>query len=126
LLFISLAAVSGNPVFDAVGSMCIGVVLIVISVFLSLRVQSLLVGRSADPLIQEAIDKVIQDDEDIEQVFNTITMQMGPYTMLAAKVKLKSGIEIDTAVDDINDLEARLKGEIPNLKWCFIEPDVDD
>ncbi|MCH8302111.1 MAG: cation diffusion facilitator family transporter [Proteobacteria bacterium] len=126
LLFISLAAISGNPIFDAIGSMCIGVVLIVISVFLSLRMQSLLVGRSADPLIQEAIDKVIRDNEDIEQVFNTITMQMGPYTMLAAKIKLRSGIDIDTAVDDINALEVRLKEEIPNLKWCFIEPDVMD
>ena len=126
LLFISLAAISGNPVFDAIGSMCIGVVLIVISVFLTLRMQSLLVGRSADPLIREAIDKVIRDNEDIEQVFNTITMQMGPYTMLAAKIKLRSGIDIDTAVDDINALEVRLKEEIPNLKWCFIEPDVID
>jgi cation diffusion facilitator family transporter len=126
LLFISLALISGNPIFDAFGSICIGVVLIVISVFLTLRVQSLLVGRSADPLIQAAIDKVIQDDEDIEHVFNTITMQMGPYTMLAAKIKLKSGIDIDTAVDDINKLEVRLKEEIPNLKWCFIEPDVID
>jgi len=126
LIFISLAMISGNPIFDAIGSMSIGVVLIVISVFISMRVQSLLVGRSADPLIQEAIDKVIRDDEDIEQVFNSITMQMGPYTMLAAKIKLKSGIDIDTAVDDINKLEVRLKEEIPNLKWCFIEPDVID
>jgi cation diffusion facilitator family transporter len=126
LIFISLAMISGNPIFDAIGSMSIGVVLIVISVFLSMRVQSLLVGRSADPLIQEAIDKVIRDDEDIEHVFNTITMQMGPYTMRAAKIKLKSGIDIDTAVDDINKLEVRLKKEIPNLKWCFIEPDVID
>ena len=126
LLFISLAAISGNPIFDAIGSMCIGVVLIVISVLLTLRMQSLLVGRSADPLIQEAIDKVIRDNEDIEKVFKTITMQMGPYTMLAAKIKLRSGIDIDTAVDDINALEVRLKEEIPNLKWCFIEPDVID
>jgi cation diffusion facilitator family transporter len=126
LIFISLAMISGNPIFDAIGSMSIGVVLIVISVFISMRVQSLLVGRSADPLIQEAIDKVIRDDEDIEQVFNSITMQMGPYTMLAAKIKLKSGIDIDTAVADINKLEVRLKEEIPNLKWCFIEPDVID
>ncbi len=126
LLFISLAVISGNPIFDAIGSMCIGVVLIVISVLLTLRMQSLLVGRSADPLIQEAIDKVIRDNEDIEHVFNTITMQMGPYTMLAVKIKLRSGIDIDTAVDDINALEVRLKEEIPNLKWCFIEPDVID
>jgi hypothetical protein len=39
---------------------------------------------------------------------------------------LKSGIDIDTAVEVINALELRLKAEIPNLKWCFIEPDVMD
>lgn len=126
LVFISLAALTGNSVYDAIGSMCIGVVLIVISVFLTMRVQSLLVGRSADPLIQEEINQMISEDEDIEQVFNSITIQMGPYTMLAAKVKLKSGIDIDTAVDDINDLEVRLKKRFPNLKWCFMEPDVID
>jgi len=126
LIFISLAAMTGNPVYDAFGSICIGIVLIVISVFLTLRVRSLLVGRSADPLIQEAIARIIADDEHIESVFNTITMQLGPDTLLAAKIKLKSGIDIDTAVEDINRLERHLKAEIPNLKWCFIEPDVED
>ncbi len=126
LIFISLAAQTGNPLYDAIGSICIGIVLIVISVFLTLRVRSLLVGRSADPLIQEAIARVIADDEHIEKVFNTITMQLGPDTLLAAKIKLKSGIDIDTAVEDINRLERHLKAEIPNLKWCFMEPDVED
>jgi cation diffusion facilitator family transporter len=126
LLFISLAVLTGNPVFDAIGSACIGVILIVISVFLTIRVQSLLVGRSADPLVQEEIDKLIRDHEEIERIFNTITMQMGPYTLLAAKVKVKSGIDIDTAIRGINELEARLKQEFPNLKWCFIEPDISD
>ncbi len=126
LVFIGLAGFTGDPLYDAIGSMCIGVVLIVISIFLSHRVQSLLVGKSADPIVREAIDKVIRDDEDIEHVFNTITMQMGPYTMLAAKIKLKSGIDIETAVAVINALEQRLKEEIPTLKWCFIEPDVTD
>ncbi len=126
LVFISLAALTGNPVFDAIGSACIGVVLIVISIFLTIRVQSLLVGRSADPMVEQEIDRIIRDHEDIERVFNTITMQMGPYTLLAAKVKLRSGMDIDTAVRDINELEAQLKKEIPNLKWCFMEPDVID
>ena len=75
LVFILLAIITGNPVFDAIGSICIGIVLIVVSVFLSLRVQSLLVGRSADPLIQEAIDKVILDDDDIEHVFKPFFMR---------------------------------------------------
>jgi len=126
LIFISLAGQTGNPLYDAIGSICIGIVLIVISVFLTLRVRSLLIGRSADPLIQEAIARVIADDEHIEKVFNTITVQLGPDTLLAAKIKLKSGIDIETAVEDINRLERHLKAEIPNLKWCFMEPDVED
>ena len=126
LFFVALAAYTGNTVFDAIGSMCIGVVLIVVSVFLTMRVRSLLVGRSADPMIQETIANVIRHDEHIEKVFNAITLQFGPDTLLAAKIKLKSGIDIDTAVADINGLEKRLKEEIPGLKWCFIEPDVED
>jgi len=106
--------------------MCIGVILILISVFLTIRVQSLLVGRSADPIIRETIDEIIRRDDDIEQVFNTITLQFGPYTLLAAKVRLKSGIDIDKAVAHINDLERSLKEKIPDLRWCFIEPDVTD
>ncbi len=126
LIFISLAAITGNPVYDAFGSICIGVVLIVVSVFLTLRVRSLLVGRSADPMIQDAIAKIISDDDHIEKVFNIITLQFGPDTLLAAKIKLKSGIDIDTAIADINRLERHLKAEIPKLKWCFMEPDVED
>ena len=126
LVFVSLASLTGNPVYDAIGSMCIGVVLIIVSIFLTLRVRSLLVGRSADPLIQDAINRVINENDNIEQVFNTITMQFGPDTMLAAKVELVSGIDLDTAIKDINELEVRLKEEIPKLKWIFIEPDNAD
>ncbi len=126
LCFLSLASLTDNTMYDAFGSISIGVVLLVVSVFVAHRVRSLLVGRSADPMIQEAINNVISQEPDIEKVFNTITMQFGPDTMLAAKIKLRSGMDIDAAVDSINALERRLKAEIPNLEWCFIEPDVDD
>jgi divalent metal cation (Fe/Co/Zn/Cd) transporter len=125
-IFVALAALTGNTVFDALGSICIGVVLLTISVLLVARVQSLLVGRSADPQIQEAIAEIIRKHPDIEQVFNTITMQFGPDTMLAAKIRLKSGLDIDTAVVLINDLERELKARIPELRWCFVEPDTED
>jgi divalent metal cation (Fe/Co/Zn/Cd) transporter len=106
--------------------MCIGVILIIISVFLTIRMRALLVGRSADPMIQDAINSIISQDADIEKVFNAITLQLGPDTLLAAKIKIRSGVEIDEAVRHINDLERRLKQEIPDLKWSFIEPDIDD
>jgi cation diffusion facilitator family transporter len=126
LAFIGLATITGNPIFDAIGSMCIGVVLVVISFFLAARIRSLLVGRSADPIIQEAIDRIIAADDEIELLYNAITMQFGPDTMLAAKIKMRPDIDMDSAVSAINALERKLKEEIPSLKWCFVEPDNKD
>ena len=125
-VFLSIAAATGNPVFDAIGSMCIGVVLIIISGFLSARVRSLLVGRSADPIIREAIDIIIAEDDAVEELLNTITLQFGPDTMLAAKIRMRPGVDLAAAVRSINTLERRLKQEVSQLKWCFIEPDDSD
>lgn len=124
--FLVLAQLTGDPVYDAMGSICIGVILIIISAFVAWRIRSLLVGRSADPDIQEAIDAIIDDQDAIEFCFNTITMQLGPDTMLAAKIKMCSGLTVDEAVASINALERELKERVPKLKWCFIEPDVAD
>lgn len=126
LCFLIIAAITGDPTYDALGSICIGVVLLVISVFVAWRVKSLLVGRSADPEIQEAIDAIISDQKGIEHVFNTITIQFGPDTMLAVKVKMNPDLNINEAVAHINALERKLKERIPKLKWCFVEPDVAD
>lgn len=126
LIFVALAAATGNPMFDALGSMCIGAVLIVVSVFLFLRVQSLLVGRSADPVVQQLIEEIINEQAEIEELLNTITFQLGPDTMLAAKIKFRPDTDLATAVDSINALEKRLKERVPELKWCFVEPDNAD
>jgi len=124
--FLVTARITGNPYYDALGSICIGVILIIISAFVATRVKSLLVGRSADPDIQDAIDAIINNQACIESVFKTITIQFGPDTMLAAKIKLRDGLSIEEAVASINALERELKNRIPKLRWCFIEPDVED
>ena len=126
LVFLVAAQVTGNSVYDAFGSICIGMVLIVISVFVASRVRSLLVGKSADPEIQDAIDAIICEQDGIESVFNTITIQFGPDTMLAVKVKMNPDLNINDAVASINMLEQKLKARIPKLKWCFVEPDTAD
>ena len=126
LVFLVIAQITGNPVYDALGSICIGVVLIVISIFVATRVRALLVGKSADPEIQEVIDAIICEQEGIECVFNTITIQFGPDTMLAVKVKMNPDLNVNDAVANINALERKLKERIPKLKWCFVEPDVAD
>ena len=124
--FIALAAVTGNPAFDAIGSMCIGVILVVISLWVASRIKSLIVGRSAEPELRRLIDAYIEDHTAIEAVFNTITLQLGPKVMLAAKIKMQPDITLEAAISAINDLEARIKAEFPEISWCFIEPDVKD
>jgi len=124
--FLLVAWKTGDPVYDAMGSICIGVVLLVISAFIAWRVRSLLVGKSADPEIQEVIDAIINEDPGVIEVFHTITIQYGPDTMLAVKLRMNPELTINEAIARINALERNHKARIPNLKWCFVEPDVTD
>lgn len=125
-VFVGLAALTGDTRFDALGSISIGVVLITISVFVAVRIRTLLVGSSAEEDLREGIDRLIAADPGIEKMFNAITLQFGPKVMLAAKLKLRSGITIDEAVARINALERRVRDEFPEIGWCFMEPDVED
>ena len=125
-IFLGLATVTGNHTFDAMGSICIGVVLIVVSMFVATRIKSLIVGRSAEPDVRAAIDAVLASDENVVQVFNTLTLQFGPKVMLAIKLRMRSGISVEQAIDDLNALERRLHQAVPSLGWCFVEPDNDD
>ncbi len=126
LAFLGLAAVTGDPVYDAVGSICIGVVLIIVSVFVALRIRSLIIGKSAEPELQAEIDELISDDPLVEKVFNIITIQFGSSVMLAAKFRVRGDMSVAEAVTKINKLERRLKHNHPEIEWCFMEPDFYD
>jgi cation diffusion facilitator family transporter len=124
--FVSLAMVTGNPMFDAVGSIAIGAVLVCVSIFVAVRIKALIVGRSAEEDLQRAIRDEIAADPTIQDLFNAITLQMGPQVMLAAKVRMAPGLPVEEAARHINQLERRLKARFPEIQWCFIEPDVED
>jgi len=128
LAFIALlmTVYTGNPVYDALGSIAIGVVLIVVSLFIALRMRDLIIGKSAEPALQQLIQDCVDADPAIAEVFNTITIQLGPQVMLAAKIRLSGELSLTEAIDRINALERRLKGSMPMLQWCFIEPDNKD
>ncbi|MCP4090099.1 MAG: cation diffusion facilitator family transporter [Gammaproteobacteria bacterium] len=126
LIFLGLAAITGDPVYDAIGSMCIGIVLIIVSAFVAWRIRDLIIGKSAEPELQAEINSLIEADPVIEKVFNVITFQIGPQVMLAAKIKLQPDLSIAEAVTNINKLEKHLKERRPEIGWCFIEPDLYD
>jgi cation diffusion facilitator family transporter len=126
LIFVALAALTGNSQYDAYGSIAIGCVLVSVSVFIGTRVKKLLIGRSADPDLQQAIEHHLTKHPEILEVFNVITFQMGPDVVLAAKVRLRGALPVRQASVEINELERALKSQFPEIKWCFVEPDVAD
>lgn len=123
-VFLLVAGWTGDTRFDALGSIGIGILLIVIAVLVAVRVKGLLIGRSADPDVAAAIEESIGHDPDIREVFNVITMQMGPKVMLAAKIRMSDELPVGAAGEKINRLEAELKRRFPEIGWCFVEPDV--
>jgi len=125
-VFVALAAATGNPVFDAIGSMVIGVVLVCVSLFIALRIKGLIVGRSAEEDLQEALEAQIAAEPGIAELYRAITVQMGPQVMLAVKVRMTAGLSIEEAVKCLNELERNIKAKFPEVAWCFVEPDTED
>lgn len=131
-LFFALAALllahfTHDARWDAIGSLVIGLILIGVAVFLANEVKSLLVGEAADPEIAEAARAVIKAHPKVGTVLNLITVQQGPGEVLVAlKVKPQADLRADELCQAINDFEAALQAERPEIRWCFIEPDLTD
>ena len=126
LISVVLSIITQNPVFDAIGSIGIGVLLILVSVFLGIKIKSLLIGQSADDETRASILKVLEARPEVDRVLNLITLQFGSQIMVAVKAKI---IEVDSAdmlIDIINSCESELKKENPAIKWVFFEPDYID
>jgi cation diffusion facilitator family transporter len=126
LIAIFLSVITGNPVYDAFGSVGIGVLLIIVSIFLAVKVKSLLIGQSTDPQTSAEIKKFLEARPEIDRIFHIITLQLGPQIMVALKVKMTKTDSADQLIDNINICEAELKKTHPEILWVFFEPDNKD
>jgi divalent metal cation (Fe/Co/Zn/Cd) transporter len=124
LIAIVVAVVTGNPMYDALGSIMIGVLLIVVAFGIGWEVKGLLIGESAEPTEQEAIRQFIAGHPRVEQVFNLITLQLGQELMVAVKAKMRESQSAGTLINDINATEEALRAAFPAVRWVFFEPDT--
>jgi cation diffusion facilitator family transporter len=131
-LLFALAAVGVSKLtddgrWDAVGSLAIGLVLIGVASFLAREVKSLLVGEAADPALLASFRELAELDPNVDEVLNVLTLQQGPGEIIvAAKLRLRQGLDTDGVVEAINAFERALKQRVPEVKWSFIEPDNAD
>ncbi len=124
LLAIVLAVVTGNPVWDAIGTLAIGVLLIVIAVFVAIEVKAMLIGQSADPEVSAQMKQFLDERTDVARVFNLITMQLGNDVMVAVKCQLRHAGA--SAEETVNNIESDFQRRFPQVKWSFFEPDNAD
>lgn len=126
LVAVVLAHVTGNPVFDAAGSIGIGILLVIVSFFIAVKVKSLLIGQSADESVRSDIKKILETRPEINKVLNMITLQLGPKVMVTVKVKMNELKSAKQLITDINNCEKALKSAFPSVQWVFFEPDSED
>lgn len=124
LCAVALTVLTGDPVYDALGTLAIGALLAVVAFFVAVEVKGMLIGRSVDPLIREAIREFIVARPEVKQVFNLITLQLGNEVMVAVQAEMNDA-HLSTAemVQRINAVEAAMREQFPEVKWSFFEPD---
>jgi cation diffusion facilitator family transporter len=125
LVALLLAAVTGDGRWDGAGSLAVGVVLVGVAIFLAVEVKSLLIGEAADPAVEAAAHEAAKDSLAIGSVLHVITVQQGPGEVLVAiKVTLQDDKTTQQVCRAINVFEERLRSARPEVRWCFVEPDV--
>lgn len=119
-----LSVFTGNPIWDAIGSISVGVLLMVVAFFITREVKAMITGESASPAKQAAIRAFIDSQEEVECVINLITLQWGSELMLAVQAKMRPQPSDRALIDAINRVEDRIQERWPQVKWCFFEPDI--
>ena len=126
LVAIVLTMVTGDPMWDAIGTLVIGVLLIVVAVFVAVEVKALLIGQSVEPAVHRAIYAYFNSRPEVHGVFSLITMQMGNDIMVAVQAEMDFSLTGHELVAQINTVEVALRKQFPQVKWVFFEPDDSD
>jgi divalent metal cation (Fe/Co/Zn/Cd) transporter len=126
LAFIAVAAawITGNVMYDALGSIAIGVLLIVVAVMVGMEVKDLLVGQGVEDSVRREMTAWLEEQPAIEAVLEMLTLHMGGDVMVAIKAKMIDHGTQAQLIDGINGIEAAFKQRFPQVQWTFFEPDV--
>ena len=124
-LAVGLTVITGNPLFDAIGTLMIGTLLIIVAIVLGIETKSLLVGEGANDDDIEKIERAIMAGPEAERIIHMKTLYLGPDELLVAA---KLGFTADQKILEIaaatNVIEQRIRVAVPSARVIYIEPDV--
>lgn len=127
LVGIGLAIVTGNSAWDGIGTIAIGVLLVVIAIVLAVEMKSLLIGESASTRDLEAITAAIATAPGVERLIHMRTQHLGPDELLVGgKVQLDRNLTFPEVADTIDRAEQAVRAAVPTARVIYLEPDVYD
>jgi cation diffusion facilitator family transporter len=120
-----LAHFTGEPRWDAVGSLAIGILLVAIAIVLAVEMKGLLIGESATPEMQQAIADAMTNAPAVRRLIHLRTEHLGPDDVLVgAKLEFDSDLTVPALAEAIDDVEARVRSVVPAARVMYLEPDV--
>jgi cation diffusion facilitator family transporter len=128
LAFVAVLAawITGNVMYDALGSMAIGVLLVVVAVMVGIEVKALLVGQGVEESVRREMLAFLEDHPSVDRVLQLLTLHMGGDVMVAVKAHMREHDTQAALVAAINKLEAGFSERFPEVVWIFFEPDESD
>jgi divalent metal cation (Fe/Co/Zn/Cd) transporter len=126
LLGVGLTVVTDNSVFDALGTIAIGILLGVIAIILIVEMKSLLIGEGAVQPVLTRIVSQLEAGADVERVIHLRTQYLGPEELLvAAKIALEPGLPMEDVARAIDEAETRVRAAVPAARLIYLEPDLE-
>lgn len=123
---VTLTWVTGNPLWDALGGIGIGVLLIVVAVLVGYEVKQMLIGQGVDEHTREEMKAFLGQQPHVEKLLNLVTLQMGPDVMVAVKARMRATGSDTKLVENINATEKLFRAQFPQVAFLFFEPDLHD
>lgn len=122
---VGLTMLTGEPVWDGIGTIAIGVLLGIIAFILIREMKSLLIGEGATaPTLDKILSELAQGS--VERVIHIRTQYIGPDELLvAAKIALTAGLSLEEVARAIDEAEARVRSAVPEAQLIYLEPDLD-
>ncbi len=126
LFGVGLTLLTGNGIWDGIGTLAIGTLLVTIAVVLATETKSLLLGESATDDHVTAIEAAITGTAGVESIIHLRTMHLGPEELLvAAKIAVLGNASAIDVADAIDEAEASIRAAVPIARVIFLEPDID-
>ena len=123
---VGLTVLTGNPVWDGIGTAAIGLLLGVIAVILMIEMHSLLIGEGATSGEDKAIRAALEQTEHVDRLIHIRTQYLGPEELLvAAKIALAPSTDLATVASTIDAAEAAVRAAVPAARVIYLEPDLD-